>query len=535
MTDTIAKGTPATGEREQAPGQAAIKLLVCLVAFVIAALPVALQPNLLLVDYPEHLAHFQITQNLATSAHLQEYYRQDPGFYPYWSIRTIVGALTPFIGAERAVFWFAVLAALMPAAGCCVLSWTLARRITLLPLIGLLFVYNDVFNWGFLNFLFSGGIALMVFAAWVGSQDRPFAARLFGLGVAAACLIWMHPLSAVLLGLLVCFWEAGRWIASLTAGARPLAGLVRLFIVGAAFLPAGFSLLALTDFRSSSTFLFGGDLTQRLMVIISPLWMTISPLNLFVGALGIAIILSLLHSRTLRLRDNFERVVIYLLVLALLAPVSAFGVFHASIRIPTFAVMVLVAALQPGEHFSARRMMVMPMFAVLLAAKLYGSHAALSVGSGIAGELRAAAGIVPEGSKVLMSVNYPAGPAKETDTAVPAVKVDYYLNLDSYLIVDRQALIPNIFGTVGTTYQLKYAQQVLPLGPPVPTRLLTAPAEDWSELDRHIAGVSRNWRRDFDYIVLIDFGAGTEPPSGARQVHRGSYFQILEVTGPQQN
>lgn len=521
--------TELTDEPKQTNSHVIFKLTICILAFVVAALPIALQDNLLLNDYPEHLAQFYITETLQQSAHLQDFYRKNPGNFPYWGIRAVVGALSPLVGLESAVRWFATFATLMPAAGCCVLGWTLARRITLLPLIGLLFVYNSVVNWGFLNYLFSGGVALLVFAGWIGSTGRPLHARLAGLAVAAICLIWMHPFAAVLLGLLVCLWEVADWLRCASGRKQSVQGLLQIVLAGAAFLPAGLSLLLLTNFNSSSQFVFGTDLAQRLWILMSPLWMTHSSANLIVTGLGVAVLFGLLLSGILKLRDNFGRLFTYLMLLAYLAPIGALGVFYIGVRIPVFAFMVLAAGLQPGANFGRWRLAVMPVFALLLTVRLYGAQTTLLEGSKIVSELRAASTVVPIGSKVLMAVDYEGFNKTAPGSARKVKSIDNYLNLDSYLITDREALVANIFGSVGLAYQDKYAKQVRRLGVPVAARMLYTPAAQWSEEERMYAGFAQNWRDDFDYLLLIDFGAATKPLDGTEQVHQGSYFELLKI------
>src|SRR6185437_16978514 len=89
-----------------------------------------------------------------------------------------------------------------------------------------LLLYSRILLWGFLNYLFGLGLALLALAAWIALARRPAALR-FALGVVfALALFFAHLLAFGLYGVMAMGYELGRVIRSRAAPARALLDFV---------------------------------------------------------------------------------------------------------------------------------------------------------------------------------------------------------------------------------------------------------------------------------------------------------------------
>ncbi len=510
--------TPA-GNQELQP---TFVLAVAAFLFGLTALPLLLVSELALIDYPEHLAMFHIIENISSSPHLKEYYELEDGLFPYWGIRAMMAVLTPVFGSETALRIFAVMALLMPAAGACVLGWTLAGRLTLAPLVSLLFVYNGLLNWGFINFMLCSGMSLMCLAAWIAGEGKSPTLRYAGLCLALTGLIWLHPLAAVLLGAMASLWELAAWVQK-PRGPGVAARFLHVLATGACLLPAVAILVLTTSFKSAGPAFIMGGVDSRVWIAAMPLWMDASWWNLALGVLCVAGLLGLVAFGYLRPVRGVSRTSVYLLIAAYAAPLMFLGVFLLNFRLPVFALLMFIAGCaltSRGREFAKP---IAALFAVALAAKLIVSHNVLQAGSDRVTDFRNGIASIPIGSRVLMAIdrkspNYPGGLAEIS-----------YHNLGSYLIVDRQAFIPDIFGSVGVGYTEAVKQQTVLLGTPPDADVVLGQTTEGTTDEVSTNNDTPLWRRFYDYIIVIDFGDAPTVAKYAKKVAKGSFFYVYKI------
>ena len=86
-------------------------------------------------------------------------------------------------------------------------------RVGLWPLCSLLFVYNAALYFGFLNFLFGLGVALLGFSGWVASERWHTITRVTVFSVVASLVFILHLFALGIYGLLVGSYEFGNMLA----------------------------------------------------------------------------------------------------------------------------------------------------------------------------------------------------------------------------------------------------------------------------------------------------------------------------------
>ncbi|HKT20747.1 MAG TPA: hypothetical protein VJR47_22030, partial [Stellaceae bacterium] len=131
-----------------------------------------------LVDYPNHLARMWILVHGQDIPALASNYIAHWRLLPDLAMDLIVPPLAHLIGVEQAGRVFIALTMLTLVAGTVALHRVLHGRVGLWPLASLLFIYNAVLYWGFLNCLFGMGVGLLLFAAWIATRSWPSALRL---------------------------------------------------------------------------------------------------------------------------------------------------------------------------------------------------------------------------------------------------------------------------------------------------------------------------------------------------------------------
>lgn len=192
-------------EMSRTEGMSVGSYSACFIALLIASIApiwmVTLPP---LADYPNHLARMHILANISSSEDLQRFYEIRWGIIPNLAMDLIVPRLSLLVPLPVAgkLFLSATLALL--STGATALHYAIFRRLSAWPLIAFLFLYNGIFLFGIVNFLFGLGIALWGLAAWIRFREASgwlraamfyavtlilFFAHLSALGVYAICVL----------------------------------------------------------------------------------------------------------------------------------------------------------------------------------------------------------------------------------------------------------------------------------------------------------------------------------------------------------
>ena len=137
--------------------------------------------------------------------------------------------------------------------------------------------------------------------------------------------------------------------------------------------------------------------------------------------------------------------------------------------------------------------------------------------------MRAAAATIEEGARVLPVM---------TSTRRSSLPPSHYWHALAYLTIDRSAFYPLLFSFFNVAVVPEYRSSSAPATSPVPLEELDAP-RGATEQARRPSGQRiywRNWRTDFDYVVVFDFGQPADLlPNGLSFVRRGEVFAIYRV------
>ena len=196
-----------------APNRQTIWLLFAAL-FLVALIPVLIVRVAALEDYPQHLARIYILGSLEKSAFLQRYYLPNWGFQSNLAIETVLLPLTKVVSIDFAGKLFLAMLLLGLSSGTLALHRVIHGRWSLWPLLSFFFLYNRIFLGGIVNYLFTLGLALWAFAAWIYFRDRPFYVRAAISIPIALILLLGHLVAFGVYGLAVAGFEISRQLQS---------------------------------------------------------------------------------------------------------------------------------------------------------------------------------------------------------------------------------------------------------------------------------------------------------------------------------
>jgi len=323
-------------------------MLALVAVYVVYLVPLLLVQNPPLHDYMFHIARIYILTHWQTSHALKDYYEIGSFILPNIAFDVVAVQLSKLMPLETAGRVFIGLTLALQLSGCMALYRTLHGRYGIWPLIAGLFLYNWIFLFGFLNYLFGVGLLLWATAIWIDltPQSNVFVKLLSGT-VLSLALFFSHLIACGLFALIVAGYEIQRALPILrNQPARALGSLV----VGAAIfiVPIGLFFASSTageaDNKTSHSFvnllrtpptfvraLLSGD---YLIDVVS------------LGAVAACVAILIWRGRLILAPPMLLPLI--MLVLSFLAmPHELFGGWGADTRIPLVIVFLLIAMIRP--------------------------------------------------------------------------------------------------------------------------------------------------------------------------------------------
>lgn len=497
---------------------AGLMAAACAVLFIVFPLGVG-------ADYPNHLARAYIATAIDGSDALQRYYEIDYRFVPNFSVELIVPRLASVFGLYGAgAILVAVSALLAPLAGVA-LSRTLNGSAGVwLPLLGFATVFNRNLEFGFINFLFGLGLALLCFCLWV--RMAPGWKRTAIIAPLGAVIAANHILSFLFLGYIVLLWEGSKF--AFGDRGRLMKFLPMLIIRdGAAFLP-GLALIAYGFFIADDVSTYTGDMgmwTQRMTALTAGFGFFNSTLSVVAGTAAFAAFLGGLYyglrNGVLEIHRDLAVVAIGVFALVAIMPVHLSGIWALHFRYGGAGLVLLAAALRFKDPKGAIRPAIFYV-AVLGLLAINGASHVMRIDQSQQ-EIRRAMSVLPDGARVIAATS-------------PDVGFEIGVHAPSFAVIQANAYIPNLFTNISAV-AVKPEMTALhfPQGKPQlvetlrahrMTTLLPAANGRWSE-DYYFA-----WPDHFTHLVYTRLpgepGADLE---GLVEIAAGRDFVLYRIDG----
>jgi hypothetical protein len=296
-----------------------------------------------LLDYPNHLARLFVLAFVAADPVLARFYQPHWGIIPNLGLDLTVPPLLwifPIHLAGRAAIGVTLL---LPVFGAAAYHRALTGRQSYWPLGAVLFAYNALLLRGFLNFIASVGLALLLAAGWIAWRERrPFIAIMVA-AMGAVVLFFCHLTGLVLFAVLIGAHELMMLRTSaLTAGwiARRAAAVLVVFAMPA-LLYAASELGAMrgdAEFRSAAE-----KAHAALTPVINYLW----PLDLATAVFCVAVPALCLARRWCVVRFQAPLAIAVLALLFIGSPVAFKGTYDLDTRFIVMLAFVAPAAIVP--------------------------------------------------------------------------------------------------------------------------------------------------------------------------------------------
>jgi hypothetical protein len=449
----------------------------------LAAVPVFSTVLPPLVDYPNHLARMHL---LAEGGDAFYSVRWAP--LPNLAEDLIVPPLARLMPLDSAAKLFLVMIFALMAGGVVWLNRVATGAWRLWPLLGFLLLYNRILLWGFLNYLFGIGVALVGAALWLALEGRRWWIRVASSSLLALACFFSHIAAFGVYALVILGVEAVPAVAELRACRWRSLGR-RIAIAAPQFIAPSMLWLGIRHDVPSGTVNYAG-LWRKADLLFNVFDNYHRAFDLACFALLLAMIGWLLWTRRLALAPRLA--VAFALVFAAYSalPSQIYGGSGADRRLPVVIFLLLIAASAP--RFSSR--LVAAAVGIVAASVLVVRLAAIeqvwrAADRVYSADLAAIDGL-PRGSK--LAVAHPA----ELFHVVPVPEV----HVATLAIARREAFVPSLFAIRG--------QQPLALRPGFKALAEAAqPQRLWATL---AGGAAASGERlpatlePFDFVVLTD-------------------------------
>ncbi len=421
-------------------------LLVCLV---LAPLWLVGTPSL--GDYLNHLARMHVLAQAGHSAALARYYQVRWAPIPYLAMDAIVPLLSRMVPIYVAGKLFLSACVLLPPAAVAVLHRTVHRRNSLVPCAAFLLSYNGLLSLGFLNFLFSSALAVMLFALWLRVAGWPPLLRVAGF----APLVLLLYLGHVFACLAYCLAVAGHELAEASrAGWRPLPRVAVNFAAAAGqAVPAAIFAARLdvgAGYVGPLHTVFGG-VPEKLYAFASPLLFV--PDGPDAACAAGALLLAAVLLRRVRLDAAVWPACALVGFAGLAVPHLLASTWGTDLRLPFVAAMLGLGGLSPrqGRVSPAVAGLAAAVTCLLVGIKSADAWRMMRQSSALVAETRAVLAGLPEGARLLV-VNVARGIAGQGGPPPASLGPSSVWQLPMVAVIEHDAFVPYFFSGLATVH-----------------------------------------------------------------------------------
>lgn len=286
------------------------------------------------VDYPAHLARVHMLAGDLPGAEL--FYRPSWAILPNLALEIVCVPLSAVLPAPIALRIFVAILLGLLVWGGALLSRAAAGRVTPLAFLPALLAYNVILAFGFLNFLFGLGLALLALARHIEGRDDSLRRRLLRESAFALALFASHIVALAVYILAAAIHDLAARRPGLRRDAAILAGAV----------VAPFLLLLASPTRGEATLLAMHPLSSKIDKLVTVLETGQGVWDTVFAIAALAFLAAILILRLARLNRPLALVALALAAAFVIAPYRFAAAENIDTRLPVVFLAVLLAAFE---------------------------------------------------------------------------------------------------------------------------------------------------------------------------------------------
>lgn len=333
-----------------------------LLSLIIACLiitPVIFNQFIPLNDYPFHLARIVILANLDDPIY-SEFYKAGSFLLPNMAMDMIAVPLAAIVGAETASRIFVILSVLVMLLGTMLLHHAVHSRFSPWPLLAVMFLFNGIFRFGFLNYIFGLGIAFIAAAIWLWM--KPSILRITVALILSLLLIMLHfaafAVFAVIVGSCEIYAASARWrddgvkasILKLCISASPFLLAIALFMIvspTAEVATEGLNARGF-EFKRLGAIVLGGVFS----LLTGLVWLDVVSYSLLIITFGICV-----FTGRIKVAPNLLLAFSMMTITYILIPPALMGSYFVDVRLGPAIALLWVASIDiKAKHVNANRL-----------------------------------------------------------------------------------------------------------------------------------------------------------------------------------
>jgi hypothetical protein len=436
-----------------------------------------------LFDYPNHLARMHLLSEGGN-----QFYQVHWEPLPNLAQDLIVPLLARLVPLDMASKLFLVATFGLIAGATIWVNRVVTGMWRLWPLLAFMLLYNRVFLWGFLNYLFGIGVALVGTALWLSLERAPWWLRVFASTLVALACYFSHVAAFGFYTLVVIGIELPVALAELRVCRWPVL-CRRMMIAGVQFVPPVVLFAGYWD-RTAGAGISYGAIWRKADLLFSVFDNYDRVFDVVCFALFLGLLVWLTATRRLRLSPRLAWAVGAAVAAYLLLPSQLYGGSGADHRLPIAVFLLLIAASAPEFPNRRTAAAIGAAASVLLVSRLAVIEFVWLRAERVYSAELAGIDLLPRGAR--LAVAYPAN-------AVNFAPIPQ-LHLPLLAVARREAFVPTLFAYKG--------QQPVAVRPPYAALADAAPPQAlwdfvWNHRDTAVSDGLRQVLQEYDFLVVI--------------------------------
>jgi hypothetical protein len=317
--------------------------LLATTSIALLAIPFVWSTTIGAIDYPNHLARYYILTHIDQSPYLSRYYAVHWTLLPNLGLDALIFLLHNLTGFNTDTISHYLMMFVLCSTPICVsfLHYSYFRVISFWPFMSVLFSFNYVLLYGFMNYILALNLAIACSAVWIINGNTLKKAIIFNIITSVICLV--HLFGIGIYAILVAGHEVREILANRDFSAR---GFLRRLPATLQFVAPAFIFLTSSTSGAAHRIKLSG-LYHKAIALYSVVDLGEPTVSLATGAFLAVIIIGLFLRRQMTFNEAGTISLLMMAVVFVFMPFTLFGSGFADYRLPLAMALSFFALTQP--------------------------------------------------------------------------------------------------------------------------------------------------------------------------------------------